>query len=952
MIHMSSKSIESKPFNQIVVNTYFFFSYKLIFWRSYLILILVSIFVSILFIYMFRSVSKEDLLRRMKIPIHHISNEELSNTCSRIMKKARTKNSTVEDQILIPEPVTALWRKDEPYHKSILMQKYTGKLPVMGKGRDEQCMNAYLKNVQISGFQDPKLDTLSNLLPAGAPIIDFLSVTMQQSDDWKLPNRGELEEFRKNRSLSVDMLNQVEVKEIVVGVTSEEKTEEILNWFWGKYYEDQSTFPTNSISMDVEQHQSTLYETYRLAGRLKFKPGSLMTTKLEETIEGEPDDRPQQIPVKLMLGNGITYALMVSLDISQDAKGRYLVNRIIIPDSILNFITMIPVCTGVGIKHDVADIEYFYSLFSNEKIEMKGFVELGTLASVAGYRMESKCMTTMAIQVLGMTMNKMVSTADGKWASRWSEIPKSLKVYALGDLKMGHLTYYTLAAVILRDYLPDPDIVLQYFDTFSQWDPANWFLKLLMSSLEGSEIHEKDMKLANSRSEMINSIRYRMGEDTPLADEPARKIKMWADMKGNWPSITRGGCRFVHQSRAWFLQIVKIWNKEKLKDESGERLKPASEDLEKYARFGISSNLIQSTNFSEPCGQLGLTAPGSLSHKVLNMNPETVKSFKIGRFCTKQARIQRLIVLEWARLNPNLISEFLRRMGADVQFQKFYRHLYDPLRHLFRRLFAQEAITVVFMEGVLIKNLKAKYEEEFQAYQNVVKEERVRARRLVYLKKVIESGDDKERARWVEDIPALPRWVITRHKKKENGVKRKAEKEMNSAVKKTRSDEEKEVPVVSDNVVGLVGAESDQGVQQPGEDAENEVIMIDAELSNAGEVAHDESDPDESDLEDARNVLLRDPTPEKEESRRVRLVSPDPRTEHDEGQVQSTAQDEMETRRIHSVRTIPLRRKKKGKKKSSTPKLSYDEMIESKVQQFSDSEFTLETQWHDQLDFE
>ena len=387
-----------------------------------------------------------------------------------------------------------------------------------------------------------------------------------------------------------------------------------------------------------------------------------------------------------------------------------------------------------------------------------------------------------------MTMNKMVSTADNTWARRYGDIPAALQVYALGDLKMAHLTYYTLSAVILRDYLPDPDIVLNYFKSFSQWDPVNWFLKLLMCTLEGAEIHSTDMKRAVSRSEIVNCVRYRTGEDSLLADEPARCIRLWGRMRGSWPSLTRGGCRYLHQSRVGFVEMIKLCVQEKLKDYSRNRLPPVSSELRSYAVFGLSKESLDKVDFSKPApGTRGLCRIKSLLPPELVMNPVDVKSYKIGKLCGKQDRSQSLIMMEWARLNTVLIADFLRRLGSDIQFQRFYRHLYDPFRHLFRRVFAQEALTVVLKDGLLMETLKKKYEEEEEIHQRVVKEEQIRARihqrvvkeeqirarRLLYLKNLIDSGDETERARWIEDIPQLPKYIVTRQKRHERGVKRK-----------------------------------------------------------------------------------------------------------------------------------------------------------------------------------
>ena len=42
-------------------------------------------------------------------------------------------------------------------------------------------------------------------------------------------------------------------------------------------------------------------------------------------------------------------------------------------------------------------------------------------------------MNAVAMQVLGVVMNKMCSTADGLWGVRWNDIPESLQVYAISD---------------------------------------------------------------------------------------------------------------------------------------------------------------------------------------------------------------------------------------------------------------------------------------------------------------------------------------------------------------------------------------------------------------------------------------------------------------------------------------------------------------------------------------
>ena len=305
-------------------------------------------------------------------------------------------------------------------------------------------------------------------------------------DDWNLPGRAEVDFWSYNRGLTKDILNQVEVREIVVGFSTDEEIDEITSWFWDKYAIDQKILPTNVVSMDVEEIKVTLYDTLRIAGRLPFKKGQVMSRKEEPQIHGQPEDRLQQLPVKVMIGNGLNHALMVSLDLFRDSKGRYVLNKIRAPDSIIKFFSLLPICTGVAVKHDIEGVIKFYSLITDLDVTMKGFIEVSSVALVAGYALQARNMNALAMQVLGIVMNKMCSTADNLWGLRWSDIPDSLKVYAIGDLKVGHLAYSILSSIIMRDYIPDPEIFLFYTGKFDQWLTANWFLNLMVTTLEGT----------------------------------------------------------------------------------------------------------------------------------------------------------------------------------------------------------------------------------------------------------------------------------------------------------------------------------------------------------------------------------------------------------------------------------------------------------------------------------
>ena len=64
--------------------------------------------------------------------------------------------------------------------------------------------------------------------------------------------------------------------------------------------------PSNVVSMDNEELKISLYEMYRMAGRIKFSGSRVVARELETSIRDDIDeeDRWQQLPVKMMIGNG------------------------------------------------------------------------------------------------------------------------------------------------------------------------------------------------------------------------------------------------------------------------------------------------------------------------------------------------------------------------------------------------------------------------------------------------------------------------------------------------------------------------------------------------------------------------------------------------------------------------------------------------------------------------
>ena len=71
------------------------------------------------------------------------------------------------------------------------------------------------------------------------------------------------------------MLGDVEVKEIVAGVSSPEEILEIRKWMETQHAKDPAILPTGVVSMDVEELRITHYDWMKMTGELP------MTTQSE-----------------------------------------------------------------------------------------------------------------------------------------------------------------------------------------------------------------------------------------------------------------------------------------------------------------------------------------------------------------------------------------------------------------------------------------------------------------------------------------------------------------------------------------------------------------------------------------------------------------------------------------------------------------------------------------------
>ena len=180
----------------------------------------------------------------------------------------------------------------------------------------------------------------------------------------------------------MEILEQIEVPEIICGVSSSLEVLEILEWITRMYKLDQETFGTRVISLDVEDVKTTFYDTLRMVGKLKISARSLvLCTQVESKIIYRfGKDARRQISGKIMIGNGISWVCIISLDLNKNAKDEYILEKMKIQPEILDLLKCLPVSAGLGVWREVRGVQEFYLLISGIDVILEnGFIDLTSL---------------------------------------------------------------------------------------------------------------------------------------------------------------------------------------------------------------------------------------------------------------------------------------------------------------------------------------------------------------------------------------------------------------------------------------------------------------------------------------------------------------------------------------------------------------------------------------------
>lgn len=687
-----------------------------------------------------------------------MSKEEMMTYAGAQLKKNRNRVQLKSDTMLYPQCLTE-GMKWGPSSSS--KELTTRSLPwhfIKGKGpRDtsshwnEDFMSSFLDGVDRTSVFMPLGVHLREFLPNSTTLLDhYCFEESRRMDLWTFNPDVKLSVFQDHRNVCWDLLTTVQVKEIVVNVTAEDDIKEIGSWLKSKYEEDQKHSPTGTISLSVE---------YATIARESFEElvynGAGEGSSVKVRVNLEEDERASQFPLKLLIGNGYTWAVVITFPfpkIGQDDSYVY-VDRYQLQPSLTQLLLELPIVVALGVKTDLSLIETVIQGISGDlSFNFRGCYDLSTLAVLAGFNFPFLSLQTLSVQVLGSVLNLNVYQGDGRWGYLWKHVPKSLRVYTLGTLKTTHMVTVVLFMFLINDVFPDPDIVLSFLRT-DQRSFGQWFGRWVAHTLEGTYVDFDLMETANGRIGLLKSI---LAEGEENAASMPRRVRVFMGTLGDWPTMPKGGFKYLHNARTFFLFQCDYLEK---RDVIGwDIIMPydVDDEMRECATYALPG-LLQ-LDFKTPTSiACGPTVHLDILHKTLHgIKAEEMNSQRVKDVAEDYNRIRRELTYEWVRLNLSEMEKFFKLIRNDRYYRNHIKSYYDELRMIYLRCTGTPAPKVIWIEQHILKGAQKNKESALLKAQQLEREALEWRAIAAFHERRISKGElDVESATWRAQVPKI-----------------------------------------------------------------------------------------------------------------------------------------------------------------------------------------------------
>ena len=145
------------------------------------------------------------------------------------------------------------------------------------------------------------------------------------------------------------LLDHCDTKEILLNRDQMEKEQRaIISWYQDRMAEDNMAMPNSPLSLDVKQVRCTLKDGLRLAKQVPYDRSSVILSESPgKEFFGGHKDRFVQLPIRVMIGKGVTWSLMITILTNPKQDGhsrrrRHTVRKFKVPEHITELLEGLP----------------------------------------------------------------------------------------------------------------------------------------------------------------------------------------------------------------------------------------------------------------------------------------------------------------------------------------------------------------------------------------------------------------------------------------------------------------------------------------------------------------------------------------------------------------------------------------------------------------------------------
>ena len=613
------------------------------------------------------------------------THEELLEQAEKNYVKMRNQHAEDMHDLLVPH-IQGIWGSNAPLNKETITRKVAKENPRRNDPRrDEKMLKAFLDNINPKVLEIPDLVRNEDILQTGTTVLDMVRCIQNKEAAWKYPSKETLNVWSSKRAVSWESLTDVDIREVYIGTSTESEVEDFTVWVKSQHEKNQKEFPTEILSFDVEEIRISRFDYTRIVSKeyqgksiILAKELNIVPKKDEEMMRGKID-RWTNLPTKIMFGDGVSWLALISFPIEKYGKN-YSVKIRPVQEKLIDLIESLPIVTGVGIKPDVDMIESLFSDLAVRTVRMKGYVDLGVMAVLAGWRLEATNMTALALIGLGTVMNKISSIADGAWGLKFDTLPKQFQIYALSDITVGHLLYSTFLYALIHELFPDPEAAC-YTTRTIQKDFIHYIAVWITSIVKETTIYLPDRNAAATRKDLVRSIKTYTSLGKVSKYCPS-KLKDFLALLDRNPTIMYGGPRFLHSVRQKMISQYAVLKATAVPFEKDLFERELQAEEKQYLRCGHKG--IRECNHWEPVDIIdwkkSLSIHPKLAPKRFRIKMDELSIDHLLREASFRERGIREGVFEFFRMNMKLIDVFFDACNEDSVFGRTYRKFYEKLR--------------------------------------------------------------------------------------------------------------------------------------------------------------------------------------------------------------------------------------------------------------------------------